>query len=112
MFVGTKGCLLTDGFGPPRWLGSPPQDFHPPEPFLPRIQGDHKADWLNAIRNGTRAGCDFSGYGGLLAEIVLLGNVPIRSGKRIEWDAANLKIPNVPEAEQYLTREYRKGWEL
>jgi predicted dehydrogenase len=112
MFVGTKGCLLTDGFGPPRWLGEPAKDFRPPEPFLPRIPGGHKADWLNAIRNGTRAGCDFAGYGGLLAEVVLLGNVPIRSGKRIEWDAANLKIPNAPEAEQYLTREYRKGWEL
>jgi len=112
IFVGSKGRLLTDGFGPPRWLGKAPADFKPPKPFLARAPGGHKADWLRAIRNNTRAACDFSEHGGLLTEIVLLGNVPIRAGKRIEWDAAKLKIPNAPDAEQYLTREYRKGWEL
>lgn len=110
MFVGTKGRLLTDGFGPPRWIGAPPSGFQPPAPFLPRVPRGHKADWLNAIRTGGRAACSFDGYGGLLAEVVLLGNVPIRSGKRIEWEAANLKIPNAPDAEPYLTREYRSGW--
>ena len=95
-----------------RGLGAAPKDFEPPKPFLPRVRGDHKADWLNAIRSSTRAACDFNGHGGLLAEIVLLGNVPIRAGKRVEWDGANLKIPNAPDAEQYLTREYRRGWEL
>jgi hypothetical protein len=33
-------------------------------------------------------------------------------GKRLLWDAANAKITNVPEANKYLSREYRKGWEL
>lgn len=111
MFVGTRGRVITDGFGPKQWVGSPPPDFQPPKPSIPRV-GDHKRDWLDAIRNGGHAGCDFATYGGPLAEVVLLGNVAIRSGRRIEWDSAALKIPNAPEAEAFLRRDYRPGWEL
>jgi hypothetical protein len=51
-------------------------------------------------------------YAGLLTEAMLLGNVAVRAGKAIQWDGPNMKIPNAPEAEQYLHREYRKGWTL
>ena len=44
--------------------------------------------------------------------IVLLGNVALRAGKKIEWDAKNLKVKNAPEVERHLRREYRKGWSL
>ena len=45
---------------------------------------------------------------------MLLGIVALRAGqnKRIEYDAANMSVTNVPEANQYLTREYRAGWAL
>jgi hypothetical protein len=36
----------------------------------------------------------------------------LRVGKRIIYDAENMKISNLPEANKYLSREYRKGWEL
>jgi hypothetical protein len=39
-------------------------------------------------------------------------HVGYRSGRRIEWDAANLRCTNLPEANQYIRRAYRKGWEL
>jgi hypothetical protein len=74
--------------------------------------GDHKLDWLRACKGGPAAGSNFVDYGGPLAEAVLLGNVAVRTGKRIEWDTVNLKATNVPEAERYIRREYRKGWEL
>ncbi len=51
-------------------------------------------------------------YSGLLAESVLLGNVAMRVGKKFTWDAENLKAVGCPEADQYLRREYRKGWTL
>ena len=51
-------------------------------------------------------------YAGPLAEAVLLGNVAVRAGKKIEWDAAKMKVTNVPEANRYIRRDYRKGWEL
>jgi hypothetical protein len=43
---------------------------------------------------------------------VLLGNVAIRLGKKLEWDGPGLKVTNCPEAAQYIRREYRKGWTL
>ena len=51
-------------------------------------------------------------YAGRLTEFVLLGNVALRVGKKIEWDAKKLRAKNCPEADQYIRREYRKGWEL
>jgi hypothetical protein len=38
--------------------------------------------------------------------------VALRTGRKLKYDAEAVKITNVPEANQYLTREYRKGWEL
>ena len=47
-----------------------------------------------------------------MTEAVLLGNVALRAGKKIEWDAENLKVTNAPEANRFIRREYRKGWAL
>ena len=49
---------------------------------------------------------------GPLTETVLLGNVSIRAGNKLSWDARDMKFPNAPEAEAYLHRKYRKGWTL
>ena len=48
----------------------------------------------------------------MLTESILLGNVAIRAGKQLEWDGPNLKVTNCPEADQFIKREYRKGWTL
>jgi hypothetical protein len=55
---------------------------------------------------------NFTEWGGPLAEIVLMGNLAVRLGQRFEWDAAAMKAKNCPEADQYVRREYRKGWEV
>ena len=44
--------------------------------------------------------------------MVLLGNVAIRTGEKIEWDAKRLKATNLDSAAKYIRREYRKGWSL
>ena len=41
-----------------------------------------------------------------------LGNLAIRVGKKIDWDGENMKALGEPEADQYIRREYRKGWTL
>jgi len=41
-----------------------------------------------------------------------LGAVAFRVGKKLEWDVRNVKATNAPEADQLLSREYRKGWEV
>ena len=51
-------------------------------------------------------------YSGRLTEANHLGNVAYRAGKKLEWDTKNLRIPNAPEAERFLRREYRAGWKL
>jgi hypothetical protein len=51
-------------------------------------------------------------YASELTEAVLLGNVALRLGKPIEWDARNMRVKGAPEADQYIRAEYRKGWSL
>jgi hypothetical protein len=75
------------------------------------FERNHHQEWLNACKGGPKALSNFD-YSGPLAEAVLLGDVALRAGKKILWDAKKLKITNVPEANQYLRAEYRKGWKI
>ena len=34
----------------------------------------------------------------------------IRSRRRIEWDSKAMKVTNIPDANQFVTKEYRPGW--
>jgi hypothetical protein len=51
-------------------------------------------------------------YAGPLTEIALLGNVAVFTGKKIKWDGSQMKVTNAPEANKFLSREYREGWAL
>jgi predicted dehydrogenase len=122
--VGEKGRLF---FGRSRqdWVFKPEtltSDFTQPPKTLPRVPGglgDGKGEdtggpyveWLNAIKTGTPALSNFT-QSGPFSETVLLGNVALRLGKKVEWDAKNLRITNAPEAASLIRRNYRKGWEL
>ena len=66
---------------------------------------------IEACKGGPACLSNFD-YAGRLTEFVLLGNVALRVGKKIEWDAKRMRAKNCPEADQYIRREYRKGWEL
>jgi hypothetical protein len=87
------------------------QVFHRPPKTLPRMKESHEMDWVNAAKAGQQPGANF-GYSGPLTETCLLGNIAKRVDARVEWDAANLKITNLPEANQHIRAEYRKGWSL
>lgn len=82
--------------------------FTPPEPFVPDSIGHHE-EWIEACKTRGATTCGFE-YSGVLTEAVLLGNVACRSGRRLEWNAASLSIPNAPGAEALLRRESRRGW--
>jgi hypothetical protein len=68
-------------------------------------------EWIQAIKDEKPESCysrfDVAAY---LTEIMLLGCVALRSGKKIEWDGKRMKAKNAPEAAHYIKREYRKGW--
>jgi predicted dehydrogenase len=110
LFIGTKGMLLSN-YG--RHVLLPEKefaDFKRPPKSIPDSMGHH-TEWLHACKSGAPTTCHF-GYSGLLTEANHLGNVAYRIGKRIEWEAKTMRIRNVPQAEQLLGREYRKGWAL
>jgi hypothetical protein len=85
-------------------------DVPRPEPTIPASIGHH-AEWLKACRDGSPTTCNFD-YAGKLTEANHLGNVAYRTGKKLEWDSANLKATNAPEADPFLRRDYRPGWTL
>jgi len=108
--VGDKGMLLADY---DKHLLLPEKDFadfQPPAPTLPRSPGHH-AEWIAACKGGRPTSADFQ-YSGWLTEANHLGNVAYRVGKKLEWDAQNLRAKNTPEADKFIRREYRKGWSL
>lgn len=111
IFIGDKGMLLAD-YGKHVLLPEEKyKDFQRPAPFIKDSPGQHQ-EWIDAIKNGTPTGSPFGTYAGILSEANHLGNVAYRAGKKLEWDAKNMKFKNAPEAEQYLSREPRKGWSL
>jgi predicted dehydrogenase len=110
LFVGQNGQILSDYSKHELLLGPNVKDFKRPEPTIPPSKGHH-AEWIHACKTGAPTTCHF-GYSGPLTEANHLGNVAYRAGKKLEWDAVNMKIPNAPEAEKFLSREYRKGWVL
>lgn len=110
LFLGEKGMLLADYN---RHLLLPEakfKDFQRPEPFIPDSIGHHR-EWIEACKTGSPTTCHFE-YAGTLTETVLLGTVAYRVGEKLQWDAKNLKAANCPEADQYLRKVYRKGWQL
>lgn len=81
-----------------------------PPKTIPRVpKGDHFAEWVNACKGGPIAGSNFD-YSAELTEAVLLANVAIRSRRRIEWDAAAMKVTNFAPANQFVTKQYRPGY--
>ncbi|MBI4660516.1 MAG: Gfo/Idh/MocA family oxidoreductase [Verrucomicrobia bacterium] len=79
-------------------------------PRLPEFEKNHHQEWLNACKGGSKALSNFD-YSGPMAEAVLLGNVALRAGRKLEWSAKELKVTNVLEANQYVRAQYRNGWE-
>ena len=86
------------------------QAYERPPKTLPRTIGHHK-EWIEACkgRGMPRSSFDFAGP---LTEAVLLGTVAVRTRKNLCWDSTNLKVTNVPEANEFVHKTYREGWSL
>jgi hypothetical protein len=113
-FVGDKGCLIAPGWsGVPRLLPeSLAKSFVPPAPSLARSPG-HRKEWVDACIAGKPEDAQAGfWYSAPFTESLLVGVLPIRLGKRIEWDAAAMKATNAPEADALIRKAYRQGFEL
>lgn len=114
LFIGTKGYLTTGCYGGDSRLvpAERMKDYKKPDPFIPRIPDENPyKNWIESIKNNKKACSDFE-YAGPLTEVANMGNVALWAGEKIEFDVAQMKITNVKKANKYLTKEYRKGWEL
>lgn len=110
LFVGDKGMLLSNYSEHLLLPETQFKDFKRPDPFIPDSPGHH-AEWVRACKTDLKTTCNFE-YSGWLTEANHLGNVAYRVGKKIEWDAANLRCTNAPEAAGIIRRAYRPGWTL
>jgi predicted dehydrogenase len=112
VLVGDQGMMLFQR-GNTNWIVTPSSRLEAVAdlPRTVRRVPNEDAEWIEACKGGPKALSSFD-YSGPLTEMVLLGNLAVRLGKRIEWDAQSLKATNAPEADQLIRRPYRKGWEL
>ncbi len=114
LLIGSKGKLLHETYGArPRLLPKSLHDsFGKPPQKLPRIPGEaHEMNWVDAAKGKTEAACPFE-YAARLTEVMLLGVVALRAGSKIHYDGANMRVTNIPLANDYLRREYRQGWSI
>jgi predicted dehydrogenase len=112
LLVGSKGKLMHDTYGSkPRLLPhSLHESYGTPPVKLPRIPGeDHEMNWVDAAKGKAPASCPFE-YAARLTEVMLLGVVALRAGKKIHYDGAAMRITNVPQANDFLRRDYREDW--
>ena len=126
LYVGTKGKMIQQTYGQrPRLLPfERHNEYGMPKAKLARIPNQsHEMNWVNAIKGTDTISCPFS-YAAHLTEIMLLGVVSLRSGKKLYYDPDNMRITNgstgdpradgtpPPDANDLLTRKYRDGFSL
>jgi predicted dehydrogenase len=127
LLEGTKGKLLLDCYGAnPRLLPTKlMKEVTLPKETIARVPEGHYIQWVNACIAGYGKGTTSSPfeYAGPFVESILMGNLAIRSylmkannkypgRKKLLWDGNNMKITNFDEANQFVKREYRSGWNL
>jgi hypothetical protein len=128
LWVGDKGKILTGGRGAPQLITAKGVEplWNDPPPIRPsggtRLQAATNV-WVPAFKGGEPSPGNFLNAGPI-SETVCLAAVALRAGRvksgvrvypapiKVLYDSASMKITNLPEANKYLTRDYRPGWEL
>jgi predicted dehydrogenase len=109
MFQGTEATLVAD-YGTYRIIPEKGREITEPPPSLPRSVGHHR-EWLDAQKTRSQCSCHFE-YGHRLTTVGNLGNVSLWTGEKLRWDPVAEQIINHPEANRFLTKEYRAPWAL
>jgi predicted dehydrogenase len=116
LYLGDRGTLMHETYGEkPVLFGDGVQERAAAIPVsLPRIQGGrdgHEMNWIRAIRGEEAISSPFQ-TAVPLNETMILGMVALRADQPIEYDGVAGRVTNIPDANRFLDREYRKGWEL
>ena len=112
LIIGEEGAIMGDCYcSSPRIIPEKKmKEFlkrRPPKTIKRIPKANHRLEWVKACKGGDKAGANFD-YSARLTEMVLLGNLAVRTGKRIEWDTKKMLVTNVPEANQYLKANRRE----
>ncbi len=110
MFVGDKGKIIGDFLGENPVLYADNKTFTE-KPAAGPTEVVSMNVWIDSFKNKTQSPGSFL-YAGPVTETILLGGVALRAGKKVEYDAENVKITNIADANKFLVRDYRKGWEM
>ena len=115
IFIGEKGVLINDTYGsnPRIYPESLMAEAAKVPKSIPRIAWSHELNWAKAIRGEAKASSPLE-YAAQLTETMLLGVAALRAGqgKKVLYDGEKMEFTNAPDANQYLTREYRAGWAI
>jgi len=111
LFVGDKGMMGSDGQIIPQ---EKHKEFAQPAKTLPRAHGGPIEDLYWCIRNGGTPCSNFIDSAGPLTAFALAGHLAqfAGMGKKVEWDVEKMECTNIPALNQFVRREYRKGWEV
>ena len=113
MWIGDEGKLFAGIYGEDPRLLDPDRHAdvmaNPPAEKYARSEGPH-AEWIAACKGGQRAGSSFAEHSGPLTQMVLLGNLAVRTGRVLELDPATGRVTNVTVPEELIRPEYRDGW--
>ncbi|MDG2397664.1 MAG: Gfo/Idh/MocA family oxidoreductase [Flavobacteriaceae bacterium] len=138
LMIGEKGIISTNindssPLTPKLYLNDGSYEFGPEIENNPEPEYGHQRKWVDACKAGFNSKEHLSltssfDYAGPMTETVLMGNLAIRSymlrklnkknryeffaRKKLLWDGSNMKITNIEEANQFVTRQYREGWEI
>jgi predicted dehydrogenase len=115
LWIGDQGKLVAGIYGEePRLPDEARQaeiTAHPPAQRYPRLESVY-AEWIAACKGGTPAGSNFPGHAGPLTEMVLLGNLAVRTAQVLEIDSHSGEIANTKIPAEYVRSEYRPGWSV
>lgn len=113
MFIGENGSIISGyGYESPMLFDAKGNVQRLPEFDLKDADlRDENTEMIDAFlgKKPSRGGIDRVQE---VAETICMGNLAIRMSDRLEWDIENMKVTNLPEANNYVSRVYRPGWEL
>lgn len=107
LIVGDKGKM----YGPRIIPEARAKEIGAPPKVLTRSPGHYK-EWIDACKGGTAGGSNFIDHAAHLTEVVLLGNIALRTKEKLIWDGPNLRVTNSKAANQLINPPYRSGWSL
>lgn len=108
IYIGTEGVLYSPYIADPVLLPDEKfKDFKKPTPG----GNDHYLQYVEAVRGNGKTSAPFE-FAGPLTEMVLLGCLATRFPKQtLEWDTDKMQVTNIKEANQFVRKTYRKGFE-